>query len=143
MKEVAGKGDKVKVHYKGSLDDGNIFDSSEGRDPLSFTLGEGKLIPGFEKAVYEMKVGDKKTVVIEAQDAYGDHVAELVKIVERKYMPTHIDPQVGQQLQLGEGEEMAIVTIVEVSDKEIRLDANHPLAGKRLNFEIELMAIEE
>ncbi len=141
MKKVAEKGDQVKVHYKGLLDDGNVFDSSEGREPLDIQLGEGKLIPGFEKAVLGMQVGEKKTIKIEAQDAYGDHVAELVKAVERKYLPPQIVPEVGQQLQLGEGEEMAIVTIVSVTDEEIKLDANHPLAGKRLNFTIELVEI--
>ena len=141
MSEAAEKGKTVKVHYKGSLDDGSVFDSSEGRDPLSFKIGEGQLIPGFEQAVIGMKLGEKKTIKIEAQDAYGDHNKELVKVVERKYMPTHITPEVGQQLQLGQGEEMAIVTIVDVTDEEIKLDANHPLAGKRLNFEIEVVGI--
>ncbi len=141
MKEVAEKGDKVQVHYRGYLDNGSDFDSSRERDPISFILGEGQLIPGFERAVFGMKIGEIKTIRIAPEDAYGDHIPELVKVIDRKYMPAHLIPEVGQQLQLGEGEEMAIVTIVEVTDKEIKLDANHPLSGKSLNFDLELVAI--
>ena len=141
MKEVAEKGDKVQVHYRGYLDNGSDFDSSRERDHISFILGEGQLIPGFERAVFGMKIGEIKTIRIAPEDAYGDHIPELVKVIDRKYMPGHLIPEVGQQLQLGEGEEMAIVTIVEVTDKEIKLDANHPLSGKSLNFDLELVAI--
>jgi peptidylprolyl isomerase len=141
MTRTASKGDKVKVHYTGSLDDGTVFDSSKERDPLQFRLGENQLITGFENAVFGMAIGEEKKVRIPAKDAYGDRVGDLVKSVDKKYLPKHIEPEVGMQLQVGENEEMTIVTIAEVSEKSVLLDANHPLAGKILNFQIELIDI--
>ncbi len=141
MTKVAKKGDTVSVNYRGFLDNGSDFDSSYGKEPIEFTLGDGQLIPGFEIAVYGMRIGEKKTIHIHPAEAYGDHLPELVKVVDRQYMPAQLDIQVGQQLQIGEGEEMAIVTIAEVTENEVKLDANHPLAGQPLNFEIELVNI--
>jgi len=141
MSRTASKGDKVKVHYIGSLDDGTVFDSSRERDPLQFSLGENQLITGFENAVFGMTIGEEKKVRIPPKEAYGDRINDLVKAVDKKYLPKHIEPEVGMQLQVGENEEMTIVTIAEVNDKSVLLDANHPLAGKMLNFQIELVDI--
>ena len=132
-------GDTVKVHYTGTLADGTVFDSSLEREPLEFTLGEGQLIPGFEKTVLGMSAGESRTVTIPAEEAYGPYREEMVLEVPRTQLPADMEPQVGMQLQIGEeqGEEM-VVQITQVSDSNITLDANHPLAGKDLTFNIQL-----
>ena len=138
----AETGNTVKVHYTGRLDDDTQFDSSAGRDPLEFTLGTGKVIPGFEKAVTGMGIGDTKTVTIPAEQAYGPHHAELVLVVERGQMPPHINPEVGQQLEIHQQDGQAVgVVITEVTDEKVSLDANHPLAGQDLIFDLELVEI--
>ena len=138
----AKSGDAVKIHYKGSLDDGSVFDSSEGRDPLAFTLGGGQVIPGFDEAVTGMAVGEKKSVNIPAEKAYGQRNEEMVIEAPRDQVPPDITPEVGMQLQMGgPNGEVVVVVIVEVSDELIKLDANPPLAGKDLNFDIELVSI--
>ncbi len=136
-------GDTVHVHYEGSLSDGTVFDSSREREPLSFSLGDGGIIPGFEQAVLGMKLGDSKTVRIAAAQAYGDRNDDLVIFVPRGQFPPDIDPEVGQSLIVGQpdGSEMTVV-ITDVSFDTITLDANHPLAGEELTFSIELVAIE-
>ena len=135
-------GDTVKVHYTGRLDDGTVFDSSSDRDPLEFTLGEGNIIAGFEEAVVGMSIGDAKTTLIPVDQAYGPHREEMVVVVERTQMPPDMQPEIGQQLQIQQPTGEAIPVIVtEVSDHEITLDANHPLAGEELTFEIELVEI--
>jgi peptidylprolyl isomerase len=132
-------GDTVKVHYTGTLADGTVFDSSLEREPLEFTLGEGQLIPGFEKTVLGMSAGESRTVTIPAEEAYGPYREEMVLEVPRTQLPADMQPQVGMQLQVGEeqGEGM-VVQITQVSDTNITLDANHPLAGKDLTFNIQL-----
>lgn len=132
-------GDTVKVHYTGTLADGTVFDSSLEREPLEFTLGEGQLIPGFEKTVLGMSAGESRTVTIPAEEAYGPYREEMVLEVPRTQLPADMEPQVGMQLQIGEeqGEGM-VVQITQVSDSNITLDANHPLAGKDLTFNIQL-----
>ena len=138
----AKQGDSVKIHYTGRLDDGTVFDSSKGREPLEFKLGEGQVIPGFEVAVLGMATGDTKTARIEAEDAYGPHREEMVLKVEKGQFPEDIEPQIGQQLQLGQpGGEVVRVVVTEVSEADVTLDANHPLAGKALSFDIELVEI--
>ena len=138
----AKEGDAVKVHYTGRLDDGTVFDTSDGRDPLVFTLGEGQIIPGFEQGVTGMVVGDKKSVTIPEQDAYGPRDPERELKVPRSEFPGDIDPEVGQKLQVGRPDGVpAIVTVTEMTDEEITLDANHPLAGKTLTFDIELVEV--
>jgi FKBP-type peptidyl-prolyl cis-trans isomerase 2 len=140
--QQAKKGDTVHVHYKGTLDDGSVFDSSEGNDPISFTLGSGEVIPGFENAIEGMSIGDKKTERMEPGDAYGDRREELVFTVGRDQMPEG-DVEVGDMLQVGfpDGSSSA-VTVAAVLDDTVQLDANHPLAGKSLTFELELVGIE-
>ncbi len=135
-------GDTVKVHYTGKLtEDGTVFDSSEEREPLEFTLGEGQLIPGFEEAVIGMEVGENTTVDITSEDAYGERREDLELEVSKSDLPDNIDPQVGMQLQMQQQENgQAIpVQITDVEEEYVKLDANHPLAGKDLTFEIELI----
>ncbi len=138
----AKKGDTVQVHYRGTLADGSEFDSSEGRDPLQITLGAGQVIPGFDAAVTGLKVGDKTTTTIPADQAYGQSHPEAVLAVPVAQLPPGLDPQVGQQLQMqGQDGSPIPVRVTEVTTETITLDANHPLAGKDLTFEIELVAI--
>lgn len=139
---AARSGDTVRVHYKGTLDDGTEFDSSTGREPLQFEVGGGQVIPGFESAVEGMKPGDEKNIHIPAEHAYGPRNEEMVLRVERDQMPPHIDPQEGDQLQLQTPDGQAVpVRVAAVEDEEVVLDANHPLAGENLNFEIKLEEI--
>lgn len=138
----AKDGDKVTVNYVGKLADGTIFDSTEGRQPLEFTVGAGAVIPGFERAVRGMSPGDSKSETLPANDAYGPHRGELVVDVERKDMPGDIELAVGQRLQLRTEEgQAAHVVVVGLSDDHVKLDGNHPLAGKELTFDIELVEI--
>ncbi|SDB40550.1 FKBP-type peptidyl-prolyl cis-trans isomerase 2 [Desulfonatronum thiosulfatophilum] len=137
----AQTGNNVKVHYTGRLDNGQVFDSSAERDPLEFTLGQGQLIPGFEKAVSGMQVGDKKTVTIPAEDAYGTRQEELLFSVERTQLPDHIQPEVGQQLQVSQDGQATVVTVADLTDTTIVLDANHPLAGENLTFDLEVVEV--
>lgn len=135
-------GDTVKVHYTGKLEDGSVFDSSVERDPLEVTLGEGKLIPGFEKAVVGLEVGDKTTASIESADAYGDRRDDLEVTIEKSQLPEDIEPEVGMQLQLNQPNGQPVpVQITKVEEENIIIDANHPLAGKDLTFDIELVEI--
>ncbi len=135
-------GDTVKVHYTGKLDDGTVFDSSIQGEPLEFTIGSGSIIPGFEKAVVGMVPGDQKTEVIPTEQAYGPYQEEMVVMVERNQMPAEMEPQIGQQLQLQhESGQIIPVIVTDVSDASVTLDANHPLAGEDLTFEIQLVAI--
>jgi len=138
----AKSGDAVKVHYTGTLDDGTVFDSSADRPPLELTLGEEQVIPGFEEALVGMAPGDSKTVTIPADQAYGAHDADLVMTFEREDFPEDLDPQVGQVLRMEQpGGQGIRVAVVEVSDTNVTLDANHPLAGKDLTFDVQLVEI--
>ena len=138
---TAKSGDKLRVHYTGKLEDGSEFDSSAGGDPLEFTLGGGQLIPGFETGVTGMSPGEKKTITIDAADAYGEHDADLVLTVPRAQIPADLDPKVGEQLEMSGDDQSYVVTVTEVSDESVTLDGNHPLAGKKLCFELELVEI--
>jgi peptidylprolyl isomerase len=139
---AAKDGDKVKIHYTGTLEDGTTFDSSKGHDPLEFTIGSGQVIVGFDEAVTGMETGEKKTVTIPADKAYGQHNAEMMITAPRDQVPKDIDPEVGQQLQMaGPNNQPIVVRITEVTDEHILLDANPPLAGKDLTFALELVAI--
>ncbi|MCA1802900.1 MAG: peptidylprolyl isomerase [Rhodothermaceae bacterium] len=138
----AKNGDTVKVHYTGKLNDGSVFDSSENREPLEFQLGSGQLIPGFEKAVSGMTVGDSTTVTIPANEAYGEVNEELILSVEKDRLPADIQPEVGMQLQVQQPNGQPVpVVISDVTDGIVKLDANHPLAGKELIFDIEVVEI--
>jgi len=138
----AKKGDSVKVHYTGKLDDGTVFDSSVGREPLDFTAGAGQVIAGFDEAVIGMAVGQKKTVRIAPEQAYGPHNPEMTLQVPRNDLPAEIQPEIGMQLEASqEGGHSMVVTVVEVTDDSVTFDANHPLAGKALTFEIEVVQL--
>lgn len=139
---AAKQGDTVSVHYTGKLTDGTVFDSSRERDPIQFKLGEQQVIPGFEKAVEGMEPGEKTEVTIPADEAYGQRNEEAVAAVERARLPEGLDPQVGQQLQMQGPEGQAMpVRVTDVDDENITVDANHPLAGKDLIFELELVNV--
>ncbi len=138
----AKTGDTVKVHYEGTFADGAVFDSSDGRDPLEFTIGAGNVIQGFENAVVGMSPGESVTTKIESEQAYGPHRKEMVIEVERDKMPKDLDLEVGGQLQLkAQNGQMLPVLITDVSPGKVTLDANHPLAGKDLTFKIDLVEI--
>jgi peptidylprolyl isomerase len=135
-------GQKVKIHYTGTLDDGSQFDSSAGRDPLEFEMGAGMVIPGFESGVKEMEVGEKKTIHIPAAEAYGERREDMVMQFERSQLPEDIKPEVGMGLQMqGPQGQPVPVTVTAVDEESITIDANHQLAGKNLNFELELVEI--
>jgi peptidylprolyl isomerase len=139
----AKKGDKVQVHYTGKLEDGTVFDSSQGRDPLEFQLGTGSVIPGFEEAVVGMQEGESKTTHIPADQAYGEYHDEMLLTVPREQFPPDIEPQVGQELQLREQDgQTFVVQVKDVSGDEVTLDANHPLAGEDLTFDIQLVRVQ-
>lgn len=136
------QGDTVHIHYTGTLEDGVVFDSSAGREPLSFTIGSGQVIPGFEEAIMGMAVNEKKNVTIPVDKAYGPRNEELVLTVPREQVPPDLSPEVGQKLQMqGPGNSPVVVEVTEVAEAHIRLDANPPLAGKELIFDIELVRI--
>lgn len=139
----AKAGDSVKIHYTGTLDDGTQFDSSAGREPLAFELGSGQVIPGFDKAVDGMAVGESKTVNIPAEDAYGPHNAQMVQEVPRSALPDDLEPAEGMGLQAQgpDGQVMNLV-VTGIQEESITVDGNHPLAGKALNFDIELVSID-
>ncbi len=138
----AKSGDRVRVHYTGTLADGTQFDSSRDREPLEFTLGEGQIIDGFEQTVIGMEPGETRTAELGPGDAYGERRDELLVDVDRGELPDDLDPQVGQTLQLRDDEGRSfVVHVAEVGDDSIKLDANHPLAGHDLQFEIELVEI--
>lgn len=136
------KGDTISAHYTGTLADGTIFDSSRERDPLEFTLGKGMLIPGFEAAVEGREAGETVTVTIPADQAYGDADPEMIFTVPRDQVPDHIPLSEGTPLQLSNEQGQMDVIITEVSEDEVTLDANHPLAGKELRFEIEIISVK-
>lgn len=138
----AKSGDTVKVHYTGKLDDGTVFASSIKRDPLEFIIGEERIIPAFEQAVVGMMPGESKTTKIDADEAYGPHHEELVRVIDRGVFPAELEPEVGQRLNLSEpdGREI-IVTVTDFSESNVTLDANHPLAGENLVFDIQLVDI--
>jgi len=143
MMATAKEGNTVKVHYTGTLEDGTVFDSSQGRDPLEFTIGESEVIPGFEQAVVGMSPGESKTITIPADDAYGPHYEEMVAVVDREQFPQGMPLSLNQQLELGSPDGQTIVVrIVGLSGDNVTLDANHPLAGQNLTFDLLLVEVE-
>ena len=137
----AKSGDTVRVHYTGTLDDGKEFDSSRGGEPLTFTLGEGNVIAGFDQAVSGMEVGDEKRVTIPAEEAYGPHREELTLRVPREELPSDLDLYEGAQLRMEQGDQVMVVTVRTLDDASVTLDANHALAGEALTFDLQLVEI--
>ena len=141
--QQARRGDTVHVHYRGTLADGTEFDTSAGSDPISFTIGAGEVIPGFETAVEGMSAGEKKTHTIAADNAYGERRDELVFTVNREQMPPGNELEVGDMLRVGFPDgSSAAVQVAALDGDSVTLDANHPLAGKDLTFELELVSID-
>lgn len=141
----ASSGDTVKVDYTGRLNDGTVFDSSEGegREPLEFTVGSGQVIPGFDQGVQGMEVGESKTIKIPSEDAYGPHQEELVAEIDKSSFPEDMELTVGDMLHLQQPDGQAIAaTVAEIKDGSVVLDANHPLAGQDLTFDVKLVKIE-
>lgn len=135
-------GDTVKVHYTGKLENGDVFDSSREQEPFEFTVGNRAVIPGFEKGVLGMEVGDTKTIEIPPEEAYGEKQDELVVEVKKSEFPEDITPTVGQRLQIKQGDgNPIVVTITDLTEESITLDANHPLAGYTLFFDVEVVDI--
>ncbi|CUX79661.1 MAG: peptidylprolyl isomerase [Roseibaca calidilacus] len=138
----ATAGKTVRIHYTGTLEDGSVFDSSEGRDPLEFIVGSGQIIPGLDRAIDGMATGEQKTVTIPATEAYGDYQAEARQDVPRDQIPADIplDPGTMLNMQTPDGRQIP-VQVAEVTDTTVTLDANHPLAGKDLTFAVELVSV--
>jgi len=135
-------GDTVKVHYTGKLENGDVFDSSREQEPFEFTVGNKAVIPGFEKGVLGMEVGDTKTIEIPPEEAYGEKQDELVVEVKKSEFPEDITPTIGQRLQIKQGDgNPIVVTITDLTEDSITLDANHPLAGYTLFFDVEVIDI--
>jgi peptidylprolyl isomerase len=138
----AKPGDTVKIHYTGRLEDGTVFDSSSDREPLEFTINQRQVIPGFEEAVLGMTPGESKTEKIPMDQAYGPHREEMVLEVSREQIPPDLNPEVGQQLEIQQANGQSVpVFVTDVTDAKITLDANHPLAGEDLTFDIQLVEI--
>lgn len=137
----AKKNDNVKVHYRGTFTNGEVFDSSAGREPLAFTVGAGQMIKGFDAAVEGMEVNEKKVVNIPAAEAYGERNEELMQVIPKTQLPGDMDPQVGQKLVASSPQGQQEVLVAAVTDDTITIDVNHPMAGKELVFEIELVEI--
>jgi peptidylprolyl isomerase len=135
-------GDTVRIHYTGTLEDGSVFDSSEGRDPLEFTVGSGQIIPGLDKALPGMAVGEEKTVTVPPEEAYGHPDPAGTQDVPRDQIPPHIEVEIGTRLQLSlpDGKQLP-VTVTDLTEEKVVLDANHPLAGKALTFKVEMVEI--
>jgi peptidylprolyl isomerase len=139
----AKSGDTVSVHYTGMLADGTVFDSSQNREPLVFTIGSGQVIPGFEQAVIGMQPGETRETKIPSDQAYGEHNDDLVFDVDRDQLPDDLSPSVGDQYQMRQPDgQTVIVTVQDVTPEQVTFDANHPLAGEDLTFDIELVSIE-
>jgi len=134
---------KVKVHYKATFDDGTVFDTSEGREPLEFTIGQGQVIKGFEEGLQGMHAGEKKTIKILPKDGYGEKDSKLVQAVPRDKFPADLQLKKGMVLTFkGPNEQKFMVVVDKVSDNEVTLDLNHPLAGKNLNFAVDVVSVE-
>jgi peptidylprolyl isomerase len=138
----AKQGDTVQIHYTGRLDDGTVFDTSRERHPLRFTLGKGQVIEGFEQAVVGMNIGESKTTKIPVEQAYGPRRPDMIVTIDRSQLPPGLDPRIGQRLELTQADDQNIlVTVTGATDSTLTLDANHPLAGQPLTFDIELIGI--
>jgi peptidylprolyl isomerase len=141
--EVVKEGDTIAVHYKGSLDDGTVFDSSEGRGPLRFKVGDGQIIHGFDEGVRGMATGERRQFDIPAAQAYGEYYEDLVRVVPKSAFPAHTTPNIGLsfEMELPSGEPMT-VRIIDIEGDDVTLDANHLLAGEVLHFDVQLVSIE-
>ena len=139
---AARRGDTVRVHYRGSLSDGTVFDASEGRDPLKFAVGQGQVIAGFDRAVEGMQVGESRTLTIPFAEAYGPHHDELMVTLDRAELPPDIHPEIGAEFEVNQPDQPPLVVrVAALTDATITLDGNHPLAGEDLTFRIDLVEV--
>jgi peptidylprolyl isomerase len=134
-------GQTATVHYKGMLDDGSVFDSSEGRQPLTFQVGSGQVVPGFENAIRDMEVGETRTVEIGRDDAYGEVREEMIGVIPKDRFPDDAEPEPGMVFEMHTDEGTLPIEVVDVSDEGVTVDGNHPLAGEDLTFEITLLKV--
>jgi peptidylprolyl isomerase len=134
-------GKTVKVHYKGTLNDGSVFDSSEGRDPIEFQVGSGTVIPGFDAAVRHMEVGATQTIKIPSEEAYGEVRQDMIAMIAHEQLPEDLNPQVGQTLELRTPQGALPVQVIEVKEEGVTIDGNHPLAGQDLTFELTVVEV--
>ncbi|MFA6118724.1 MAG: peptidylprolyl isomerase [Parachlamydiales bacterium] len=142
MSDEVKFGDTVKVHYKARTENFIIFDSTIQKDPLVFTIGDGQIIPAFEKALVGMKEGEKKTINLQANDAFGPYLKELITTIDKSQLPANLSIEKDQQLQIQQPDgQVMIVKVVDINDKNVTFDANHPLAGKDISFDIHLLQI--
>lgn len=140
---VAKKGNNVLVHYTGKLVDGRIFDSTENKDPFSFVIGAGQVIKGFDEGIYGMEIGEEKQLSISSDEAYGPMQSELIVKIEKDKLPSEIEPEVGLQLEVTTQDNNKLLAVISSMDENyIELDANHPLAGQNLIFDVKLVGIE-
>ncbi len=137
----AKNGDTVSIHYTGKFEDGSVFETSKQGESLQFTIGEGKIIPGLEKAVIGMSPNEKKDIKVPAKEAYGPYYPDMVFEVQKKELPKGVKPELGQQFELEKDGETLIVSVIEIKKNSLVLDGNHPLAGHELHFEVELLEI--
>ena len=136
-------GDTVRVHYKAKTEETTIFDSSSQEEPLVFKIGDGQIIPVFEKALIGMKAGDEKTINLQPEEAFGPYVDELVTTIDKNQLPPNIEIEKDQQLQIQQPDgQVLLVKVVDITDNNVTFDANHPLAGKNITFDIHLITIE-
>jgi peptidylprolyl isomerase len=138
---MVSDGQTAKIHFKATLDDGSVFDSSEGKEPLAFEIGGGEMIPGLESAVREMEVGETKTVRLGRQDAFGEVRDELIAVVPTERFPDAVEPEQGMAIQVQTEQGVLPARVVDVSDEGVKIDANHPLAGKDVTFEVRLLHV--
>jgi peptidylprolyl isomerase len=142
--EKVKEGDTIVIEYTGKLEDGTVFDSTAGKNPLEFTVGEGEVVPGLEKGVIGMAPGESKAIVVPPEDGYGPHLKERVCQLDKKRVPENFHPEVGQQLQMYRADGLPIMgTVVALSGTSFTMDYNHPLAGKTMVFETKLLEIVE
>ncbi len=142
MPDSAKDGDKVKVHFVGKTEKGEVFATSQGNEPLEFQIGDGSVLPGFEKAIQGMEKGENKTVTLPPQDGFGEQNDSLVLTVERSQFPEDFDPQEGMEMQVPQPDgSVVFFKILKVEGDQVQLDANHPLAGSTITFELELLEI--
>lgn len=138
----AKHGDTVRVHFTGKLNDGTVFGTSTGRDPLQFTIGKGQMLQGFQQAVVGMNPGESKTTTVLVEEAYGPRDEEMVRVVDRDRIPEDLEAEIGDELTIRQPDgETVIVTVTDVSESSVTLDSNHPLAGEDLTFDIQLVEI--
>jgi len=138
---MVSDGQTAKIHFTATLGDGSVFDSSEGREPLAFEIGSGDMIPGLESVVREMEIGETKTVQLGRQDAFGEVREELIAVVPRERFPDAVEPEQGMAIQVQTEQGVLPARVVEVSHQGVKIDANHPLAGKDVTFEVSLLEV--